>query len=207
MRDCERHSIPRKSPMIHQLSVRSAGLLLLALAGCSRSPSSQTPKDSAEATTNFGRPVVLARAEGEARTFQGRRPLWIKVDPVTQGSRAFTAAMEDLPPGDSIGIHKHLTEDEVIFVHRGTVDVTLGDSVHRGETGALVFVPRGTWIGFRVVGADTATIVFLFNTPGFEKCLRFLSAPVGTTFVRPADADIAAARKECHQVRYADEVH
>jgi hypothetical protein len=46
----------------------------------------------------------------------------------------------------------------------------------------------------------------MFNTPGFEKCLRFLSSPVGTTFVPPSPADVAAARKDCHQVRRMDEM-
>jgi quercetin dioxygenase-like cupin family protein len=144
--------------------------------------------------------------EGEARTFQGRRPLWIKVDPQTLGSRSFTVGMEDLPPGDSIGVHKHLLEDEVVVVQRGAFEVTLGDSVHEAHPGGMVFIPRGTWIGFRVIGPDTATILFMFNTPGFEKCLRFLSAPTGTPFIARSAADIAAARKDCHQVRRADEM-
>jgi len=113
--------------------------------------------------------------------------------------------MEDMPPGDSIGVHKHLEEDEVVFVHRGEVEVTLGDSIMRAKTGGTVFIPRGTWIGFRVKGTDTATIVFAFNAPGFEKCLRLLSSPVGTTFLSPPAPVIAAARRECHQVRRADE--
>jgi hypothetical protein len=113
--------------------------------------------------------------------------------------------MEDMPPGDSIGVHKHLQEDEVVFIHRGEVEVTLGDSITRASAGATVFIPRGTWIGFRVKGTDTATIVFAFNTPGFEKCLRLLSAPAGTAFVSPSPQVVAAARRECHQVRRADE--
>lgn len=156
---------------------------------------------------DFGRPAVLARGEGEARMLQGRKPIWIKVDPQTLGSRTLTVGMEDMPPGDSIGVHKHLQEDEVVFVHRGEVEVTLGDSLSRATAGATVFIPRNTWIGFRVTGPDTATIVFAFNTPGFEKCLRFLSAPVGTPFVSPAAQSVAAARRECHQVRRIDEKH
>jgi quercetin dioxygenase-like cupin family protein len=152
----------------------------------------------------FGRPAVLARHEGEARMLQGRKPIWIKVDPQTLGSRTLTVGMEDMPPGDSIGVHKHLQEDEVVFVHRGEVEVTLGDSIARAVAGSTVFIPRGTWIGFRVEGPDTATIVFAFNSPGFEKCLRFLSAPAGTAFVSPPAQEIAAARRECHQVRRAD---
>jgi hypothetical protein len=88
---------------------------------------------------------------------------------------------------------------------RPEVEVTLGDSLFRATAGATVFIPRGTWIGFRVNGADTATIVFAFNVPGFEKCLRLLSAPVGTAFVTPPAQGVAAARRECHQVRRTDE--
>jgi quercetin dioxygenase-like cupin family protein len=138
---------------------------------------------------------------------QGRKPIWIKVDPQTLGSRTLTVGMEDMPPGDSIGVHKHLQEDEVVFVHRDDVEVTLGDSTLRATAGGMVFIPRGTWIGFRVKGTDTATIVFAFNTPGFEKCLRLLSAPVGTAFLSPPAQVVAAARRECHQVRRADETH
>ena len=166
-------------------------LVLLAwLAGCG-APSPNT---------GFGRPAVLARSEGEARMLRGQKPMWIKVDPQTLGSRTFTVGMEDIPPGDSIAVHKHLAEDEIVFVHRGEVEVTLGDSLFRAESGGTVFIPRGTWIGFRVRGADTATIVFAFNTPGFEKCLRLLSAPTGTAFGPLPARTVAAARKACHQV-------
>jgi quercetin dioxygenase-like cupin family protein len=186
---------------------RVSSLMLLAwLAGCG-SPKSlaQSREGVGGHDMDFGRPAVLARNEGEARMLQGRKPMWIKVDPQTLGSRTLTVGMEDMPPGDSIGVHKHLQEDEIVFVHRGEVEVTLGDSLLRAAAGATVFIPRGTWIGFRVEGTDTATIVFAFDVPGFEKCLRLLSAPVGTAFVSPSAQVVAAARRECHQVRRADE--
>jgi mannose-6-phosphate isomerase-like protein (cupin superfamily) len=184
-------------------------LVLLAwLAGCGSSGSHALGQERVNGqSAGFGRPAVLARDEGEARMLQGRKPMWIKVDPQTLGSRTLTVGMEDMPPGDSIGVHKHLQEDEVVFVHRGEVAVTLGDSLLRAGAGGMVFIPRGTWIGFRVMGTDTATIVFAFNVPGFEKCLRLLSAPVGTKFVSPPVQVVAGARRECHQVRRADETH
>jgi quercetin dioxygenase-like cupin family protein len=196
-------------PIPREAIVKLSALILLAwLAGCD-SPNSHTQSRAGVAGTNtgFGRPAALARNEGEARMLQGRKPIWIKVDPQTLGSRTLTVGMEDMPPGDSIGVHKHLQEDEVVFVHRGKVEITLGDSLVRAAAGATVFIPRGTWIGFRVEGTDTATIVFAFNVPGFEKCLRLLSAPVGTAFVSPPAHVVAAARRECHQVRRADETH
>ena len=177
------------------------------LVSCNRADTREAPAAAARtgsAGGDWGRPAVLARNEGELRMLQGRKPLFIKVDPLTSGSRTLTVGLEDMPPGDSIGVHKHLGEDELVFVHRGQVEVTLGEGRYRAQAGATVFIPRGTWIGFRVVGPDTATILFAFNTPGFEKCLRVLSAPVGEPYVRPADDVIAAARHECHQVRQAD---
>jgi quercetin dioxygenase-like cupin family protein len=187
---------------------RVSALILLAwLAGCSAPKSHADSREGvAGPTTDFGRPAVLARNDGEARTLQGRKPIWIKVDPQTLGSRTLTVGMEDMPPGDSIGVHKHLQEDEVVFVHRGEVEVTLGDSTLQAKAGGTVFIPRGTWIGFRVMGTDTATIVFAFNVPGFEKCLRVLSAPVGTAFVSPSAQVVADARRKCHHVRRADEI-
>lgn len=176
-------------------------LLFLSLAGCWPALLfGQKQARTADSVPTFGRPAVLAREQGEARMLQGRKPIWIKVDPQTLGSRAFTVGMEDIPPHDSIGAHKHLQEDEVVFIHRGQVQVTLGDSNYHAQAGGLVFIPRGTWIGFHTLGVDTATIVFLFNTPGFEKCLRFLSSPVGTVFIPRPSAQVAAARKDCHQV-------
>jgi hypothetical protein len=50
---------------------RVSTLILIAwLAGCGSPP-------------GFGTPAVLARNEGEARMLQGRKPMWIKVDPQT----------------------------------------------------------------------------------------------------------------------------
>jgi quercetin dioxygenase-like cupin family protein len=178
----------------------SRTLLFLFVAGCPAILLGQTQAPTGDSLPTFGRPAVLTREQGEARMLQGRKPIWIKVDPQTLGSRSFTVGMEDIPPNDSIGVHKHLQEDEVVFIHRGQVEVTLGDSDYHAQAGGLGFIPRGTWIGFHTLGADTATIVFLFNTPGFEKCLRFLSSPVGTVFVPRPPAAVAAARKDCHQV-------
>jgi quercetin dioxygenase-like cupin family protein len=188
--------------------LRVPALVLLAwLAGCGSPRNDARSQEGADGVNaGFGRPAVLARNEGEARMLQGRKPIWIKVDPQTLGSRTLTVGMEEMPPGDSIGVHKHLQEDEVVFVHRGEVEVTLGDSTLQATAGGMVFIPRGTWIGFRVTGTDTATIVFAFNVPGFEKCLRVLSAPVGTAFVPPSAQVVAGARRECHHVRRSEAV-
>lgn len=87
------------------------------LAGCR--PGS--PQDGSEPELRVPRPAVIAPAEGERRFLRGgTAPLLIKVDPITTGSRRMVLASSDLPPGDAIGVHRHLREDEIIVVTRGT---------------------------------------------------------------------------------------
>ena len=131
---------------------------------------------------------------------RGSRPLFILADSATVGSRTLTAGYEDVPPGDSGRTHKHLEEEEIIFVHRGVLDILLGDSTYRVGPGATDFIPRGTWISFRTVGSDTAGFFFVFNAPGFEKCLRMLSARPGERFIPPERITMQQVGDECHWV-------
>lgn len=151
-----------------------------------------------------GRPVILARGEGEHRLMQGRRPVYILVDSLTAGSPTLVAGLSDMLPGDSIPVHKHLGEEEILFVHRGTVDVTLGEQTRQVSSGGTVFIPRGTWVGVRVVATDTATVLFVFNAPGYEKCLRAQSSRPGERYIPPSAEALQAVRRECHQVRKAE---
>jgi oxalate decarboxylase/phosphoglucose isomerase-like protein (cupin superfamily) len=129
---------------------------------------------------------------------RGSRPLFIVADSATVGSRTLMAGYEDVPPGDSGRTHMHLEEDELIFVHRGTLDVLLDDKAHRVGAGASVFIPRRTWVTFRTVGPDTGGFWFVFNAPGFEKCLRALSARPGERFVAPSRDAVDSVSRECH---------
>ena len=169
--------------------------------GCS-SPSSRSPS-TAQDTGDYGRPTVFARGEGEQRMMRGTRPLFIVADSVTVGSRTLVAGYEEVPPGDSGRTHMHLEEDELLFVHRGELEVRLGDSTHRAASGASIFVPRRTWIHFRSLGRDTAGFLFVFNAPAFGKCLRALSVPPGERYVPLPAAEMERVRKECHRVSKA----
>jgi len=130
----------------------------------------------------------------------GKKPLIFKVDPVTAGSDTLMVGTEEMPPGNRIPTHKHLYEDEVIFVHKGAVRVTLAGREYDAETGATVFIPHGNWIGVENVSNEPAMILFFFNKPAFEQCLRALSSRPGETFTMPPPEKMAAAEKECHQV-------
>lgn len=60
--------------------------------------------------------------------FSARRydAVLIKMDPINAGSRRMVPGATDLPPGDAIGVHRHLHEGEIIVITRGTARVKLG---------------------------------------------------------------------------------
>jgi quercetin dioxygenase-like cupin family protein len=135
--------------------------------------------------------AVIGPTEGERRFLRGgTASLLIKIDPVTTGSRRMVLGSSDLPPGDAIGLHRHLREDEIILVTRGTARVQLGRRQFTAGVGATVFIPQGTCVALANGGADTLTNVFIFSSPGFEEVLRQVSSPEGAPpkSVSPASA-------------------
>lgn len=158
--------------------MKKAWLMLLALVsalGCHRSRVTDSQMSSMPP-----RPVVIPADGGEKRFLRGgTAPLLIKVDPVNTGSRHLVLGSSDLPPGDAIGVHRHLQEDEIIVVTRGTARVQLGNEFVTASTGAAVFIPQGTCIGVTNVGADTLSNFFVFSSPGFEQALRAVSSAPG----------------------------
>lgn len=126
------------------------------------------------------RAAVIAADGGEKRFLRGgTAPLLIKVDSATTGSRRMVLGSSDLPPGDAIGVHRHLREDEIIVITRGTARVQLGRQFMTASAGATVFIPQGTCIGLTNVGADTLSNFFVFSSPGFERALRAVSSAPG----------------------------
>ena len=155
--------------------MRRLGIILALLSvGCSpRAPDGQPELDSPRAS-------VIGPAEGERRFLRGgTAPLLIKVDPVTTGSRRMVLASSDLPPGDEIKVHRHLGEDEIIVVTRGSARVQLGKEQHSAGPGTTVFIPQGTCIALANTGPDTFSMFFVFSSPGFERVLREVSSPAG----------------------------
>src|SRR5690242_16098224 len=125
-------------------------------------------------------PTVIPADGGEKRFLRGgTAPLLIKVDPINTGSRRMVLGSSDLPPGDAIGVHRHLQEDEIIVITRGTARVQLGKQFMTAPAGATVFRPQGTCIGVVNVGSDTLSNFFVFSAPGFERALRAVSSAQG----------------------------
>lgn len=162
--------------------------------------SSQSPEATAKPALNEPVPTVFQAEEGDRWMLLGDKRLIFKVDPVSTGSNTLVVGTEEMPPKNRIPTHKHLHEDEVIFVHKGAVKVTLNDRSYIAGTGATVFIPHGNWIGVENVSSETATILFFFNKPAFEQCLRAMSSRPGEKFSPPSADKMKAVREECHEV-------
>jgi len=109
----------------------------------------------------------------------GVAPLFIKVDPVTTGSQRLVVGASDIPPGDAITLHRHLREDEIIVITRGTARVQLGTESRTAGVGATIFIPQGTCIAVTNIGTDTLSNFLVFSSPGFERVLRAVSSAPG----------------------------
>jgi quercetin dioxygenase-like cupin family protein len=60
-------------------------------------------------------------------------------------------------------MHKHLVQDELVYIEKGTVHVHLGDQEHNPHAGGTVLIPANTGVDIKNAGADTVSVVFLFQ--------------------------------------------
>jgi quercetin dioxygenase-like cupin family protein len=119
-------------------------------------------------------PLLLERNEGERRIW--REPdhgdFVLKVSPKNNGSQRLVMGTEDMVPGDEFQRHRHLAQDEILFIEKGTVHVHLGNQERDLHAGGMVFIPAQTWVNVKNAGTETAGVVFIFSAPGFEDYMR-----------------------------------
>jgi|SRR5215469_7916 len=131
------------------------------------------PSSSASAAPAAAKPLLLEKNEGERRIW--REPpgdFIIKVSPKSNGSQHLVLITEDIAPGEEIPTHKHMGQDEILYIVRGTVHVHLGNLEQDLHAGGTVFIPAHTWISAKNVGTDTLSLVGVFSAPGFEDYMR-----------------------------------
>ena len=137
-------------------------------------------KDSDSGTTpeSGAKPLLLEKNEGEQRTWRpepGEAPApggFIKVSPKNNGSQHLVMMTGEMAPGDAIPTHKHLGQDEILLIEKGTVHVHLGDQERDLHAGGMVFIPAYTWVGVKNTGTETESGVAIFSAPGFEDHIR-----------------------------------
>jgi quercetin dioxygenase-like cupin family protein len=97
-----------------------------------------------QAPTSPGRTVSLKLRGGE-----------------TGGS--FMMFEQTVPAGTKSTFHLHHDSDEVAYVLCGEVTFKIGDRVTVRGPGTCAFMPRGAPHAWKVTGADTARVLFLYT--------------------------------------------
>ena len=129
---------------------------------------------SAAAPRAVAKPFLLEKDEGERRIWREPPPgdFILKVSPKNNGSQHLVMGTEDIHPGDEFPMHKHVEQDEILYIVKGTVHAHVGDLERDVHAGGTVFIPALTWVNVKNAGTDTASVVFVFSAPGFENYMR-----------------------------------
>lgn len=114
--------------------------------------------------------IVVHPQEG-VHLLTGRRkvPMNIKLSKVKNGVNGISFCIEDLIPGRKMRVHKHLNNDELIFVHKGEGTLTLDEQTINVKTGTVIYVPRGIWHGLDNTGTENLLMAFQYSPAGFEQ--------------------------------------
>ena len=128
--------------------------------------------------------LVINEDEGEAFQMRdGSAIVKIKIAK-TQGADSISFLSETFRPGDALPVHKHLNEDELIFLHKGFGLFTLGDKQYQIKEGAVALVPKGVWHGLQNTGNENIEMRFGYTPSGFEGFFREVGTPVGQLFIQ-----------------------
>jgi mannose-6-phosphate isomerase-like protein (cupin superfamily) len=132
---------------------------------------------------NEGKHIIMGRSKA---------PMTIKISEADHGIGSISFCMEDIVPGRKIPVHKHLSNDEVIFIHSGTGILTLDEQTINVKTGTVVFVPRGVWHGLENSGTENIRMVFQYTPAGFEEYFVENGTAVGEPMKTRTREDYAA---------------
>jgi mannose-6-phosphate isomerase-like protein (cupin superfamily) len=135
----------------------------------------RSPQSSSAAMSQANpKPVLLEKNEGERRIWREPPPgeFTLKVSPKNNGSQHLVFGTEEMVPGDEIPMHKHLGQDEIVFIEKGTAHVHVGNLERDLHAGGTVFIPAYTWVSIKNAGNENLSLLFVFSAPGFENLMR-----------------------------------
>ena len=120
------------------------------------------------------KPLLLEKNEGERRIWREPPPgdFVLKVSPKNNGSRHLVMGTEDMHPGDEFPLHRHLDQDELVYIEKGTVHARVGNQERDLHAGGTAFIPANTWVDIKNEGTEKVSVVFVFSAPGFEDYMR-----------------------------------
>ena len=133
----------------------------------------------AQSTGNKNEGIVVHEDEGIHILTRRKVPITIKISQTEHGVNGISFCVEQMNPGEKMRVHKHLNNDELIFIRRGQGKLTLGDEIVEVKTGTVAFIPRGVWHGLDNTGSEKLEMIFQYTPAGFEEFFIENGTPVG----------------------------
>jgi mannose-6-phosphate isomerase-like protein (cupin superfamily) len=172
--------------------------LLTGLAGFCTALFANIPKISfAKSYHTVDKGFVVREDEG-IHLITGRRhvPITIKISKAKHGIDGISFCLENQSPGQKMRIHKHMNNDELIFIHKGEGTLNLDEQSIQVKTGDVAFVPRGTWHGLDNTGKENLLMIFQYSPAGFEEYIVENSTLEGMPTKVKTDEEYAITEKK-----------
>jgi quercetin dioxygenase-like cupin family protein len=151
----------------------------------------------AKTILNNDKGIVVHEDEG-IHILTGRRkvPITIKISKAKHSVDGISFCVEDLIPGRKMRVHKHINNDELIFIHKGEGTLTLDEEFIEVKTGDVAFVPRNTWHGLDNTGKENLLMVFQYSPAGFEEYFIENGTLVGMPAKERTEEEYASTEKK-----------
>jgi mannose-6-phosphate isomerase-like protein (cupin superfamily) len=163
-----------------QLQQPRRKFLLITLTGIFTALLTKLPKVSfSQSLRQKEEGIVVHENEGIHILTRRKVPITVKISKARHGVSGISFCVEKMDVGRTMRIHKHLHNDELIFIHRGQGILILGDQKIEVKTGDVAFVPRGTWHGLDNTGNEELQMIFQYSPAGFEEFFIENGTPVG----------------------------
>lgn len=133
---------------------------------------------------NANKEVMLNRGEGESRWVLGDLYTFKATGKETNG--AFTLIEQVVQPQSGPPPHIHHREDEVFYVLDGKFLFLSGDKQVVFETGATVYIPKGTLHTFKNIDEQQGKLLVLITPAGLEEFFYAIGNPAGDMSTPPA---------------------
>ena len=117
--------------------------------------------------------TLLEAGEGRAIWQLGNR---FTVKAAGEDTRDRYALLEQVCTGAAPPMHVHDDEEEAFYVLDGSVDLYLGEEVHRAEAGAFCLVPPGVAHSFVSTSASPARLLVIVSPAGLERFFAEIEA-------------------------------
>jgi quercetin dioxygenase-like cupin family protein len=186
--------IPKSQIMIHSHQPRR-NFLQIGATGFFATLFASLPKISF-AQPVPGKGIVVREDEGIHILTRRKVPMNIKISKTKDGVNGISFCTEDMEPGRKMRVHKHLDNDELIFIHKGEGKLTLDDQLIDVKAGDVAFVPRDTWHGLDNTGTGNLLMVFQYSPAGFEQYFIENGTPVGMAPKERTPEEYAATEKK-----------